>query len=231
MFLQTEHGGFQERLADSLAEPGLPATLGNMSFVTPGFRRFRALTLTLLILVVALACTPSAPSLTQGAKLDKDQTLRVLLDDQPASLDPGQTQYPYETSVLRAISEPLLRPNADMNGVSPAAAAGFDVSPNGMIYAFHLRRDAQYWDGTPVKAQDFVFAWQRLIDPRLASPSEGFFADAVLNGDRVSLLDPRRGRVPGSQGDRRLHVPGDAVTSGSRLHVACGAAGGCADFT
>ena len=160
--------------------------------MTPGSSCFRAIALASLVLAAAIACTPSAPSLTSGAKLDKDQTLRVLLDDQPASLDPGQTQYPYETSVLRAISEPLLRPNADMNGVAPAAAERFDVSPSGASYAFHLRKNAQYWDGTPVKAQDFVYAWQRLIDPRLASPSEAFFADAVLNGDKVSLLDPRR---------------------------------------
>jgi oligopeptide transport system substrate-binding protein len=160
--------------------------------MTPAVRRVRALALGVAVLIAGIACTPSAPSLTSGAKLDKDQTLRVLLSDQPASLDPGQTQYPYETSVLRAISEPLLRPNADTNGVSPAAAERFDVSPGGTIYAFHLRKNAQYWDGTPVKAQDFVYAWQRLIDPRLASPSEAFFADAVLNGDKVSLLDPRR---------------------------------------
>ncbi|HXC78554.1 MAG TPA: peptide ABC transporter substrate-binding protein [Candidatus Acidoferrum sp.] len=160
--------------------------------MTPALTRFRALALGLLVLVAALACTPGAPSLTQGAKLDKDQSLSVLLDDQPASLDPGQTQYPYETAVLRAISEPLLKPTPDMSGVTPAAAASFDVSPSGTIYAFHLRRNAQYWDGTPVRAQDFVFAWQRLIDPRLASPSESFFADAVLNGDKVALLDPRR---------------------------------------
>ncbi|MEP6753782.1 MAG: peptide ABC transporter substrate-binding protein [Candidatus Dormiibacterota bacterium] len=160
--------------------------------MAPGLRRFRALALGVVVMVIGVACTPSAPSLTQGAKLDKDQSLRVLIADQPASLDPGQTQYPYETSVLRAISEPLLKPTADMNGVTPAAAERVDVSPSGTIYAFHLRKNAQYWDGTPVKAQDFVFAWQRLIDPRLASPSEGFFADAVLNGDTVSLLDPRR---------------------------------------
>jgi oligopeptide transport system substrate-binding protein len=163
-----------------------------MPCVTPGSRFGRAISLAALVLVAAVACTPSTPSLTQGAKLDPNQSLRVLLDDQPASLDPGQTQYPYEISVLRAISEPLLRPTADMNGVTPAAAEGFDVSSSGTIYAFHLRRNAQYWDGTPVRAQDFVFAWQRLIDPRLASPSEAFFADAVLNGDKVSLLDPRR---------------------------------------
>ena len=182
----------QKRLADGPAEPGLPATLVNMRTVTPSLWRTRAISLAVLILIAGVACTPSTPSLTQGAKLDPDQSLRVLLDDQPASLDPGQTQYPYETSVLRAISEPLLRPTADMNGVSPAAAASFVVSPSGTIYAFHLRPNAQYWDGTPVRAQDFVFAWQRLIDPRLASASEAFFADAVLNGDKVSLLDPRR---------------------------------------
>ncbi|HZK72856.1 MAG TPA: peptide ABC transporter substrate-binding protein [Clostridia bacterium] len=154
--------------------------------------RFRALAVGMLSLVVGVACTPSGPTLTQGSKLDKDQTLRVLLDDQPASLDPGQTQYSYETAVLRAISEPLLKPTADMSSVVPAAAQSYDVSSSGTIYAFHLRRNAEYWDGTPVKAQDFVFAWQRLIDPRLASPSESFFAADVLNGDRVSILDPQR---------------------------------------
>ena len=162
-----------------------------MNLVTPSRGRFRAASLAALVVIAGLACNPTSP-LTQGARLDKDQTLRVLLDDQPASLDPGQTQYPYETAVLRAISEPLLRPTADLSGVTPAAAQSFDVSGNGLIYAFHLRQAAQYWDGTPVKAQDFVFAWQRLIDPRLASPRETFFADAILNGDKVSLLDPQR---------------------------------------
>jgi oligopeptide transport system substrate-binding protein len=124
--------------------------------------------------------------------LANDQTLRVLLDDQPLSLDPGQTQYSYETAVLRTISEPLLKPMADLTGVTPAAAESYDVASSGTVYVFHLRRTAEYWDATPVRAQDFVFAWQRLIDPRLAAPTETFFAGAVLNGDRVSLMDPQR---------------------------------------
>ena len=129
---------------------------------------------------------------TQGPKLAKEQVLRVQIDDQPSSLDPGQTQYPYETGVLRAIAEPLLRPTPDLSGVLPAAAENYEVANNGTVYIFHLRPTAKYWDGTAVKAPDFVYAWQRLIDPRLAAPNEVLFANTVLNGDRVSLLDPQR---------------------------------------
>jgi len=158
--------------------------------VIPGSRLWRAVALGLLVVAVVSAC--NTPSLTQGPRLAKDQTLRVLLDDQPATLDPGQTQYPYETSVLRAIAEPLLKPTADLSGVTPAAAQNFDVAGNGTVYTFHLRRNAQYSDGVPVKAQDFVYAWQRLIDPRLAAPNATFFASAIQNGDQVSVLDPQR---------------------------------------
>jgi oligopeptide transport system substrate-binding protein len=146
--------------------------------------------MTLLGLALISACDSGA--LTQGPKLAKDQTLRVLLEDQPGSLDPGQTQYPYETAVLRAISEPLLKPSADLSHVVPAAAQSYDVASGGAGFVFHLRTNGAYSDGTAVKAQDFVYAWQRLIDPRLASPEATFFANTILNGDKVSVLDPQR---------------------------------------
>jgi oligopeptide transport system substrate-binding protein len=146
--------------------------------------------LALLVLASVTACDSGA--LTQGPKLAKDQTLHLMLEDQPGSLDPGQTQYPYETAVLRAISEPLVNPTADLSGVVPAAAQSYDVVAGGTVFVFHLRPSAGYSDGTPVKAQDFVYAWQRLIDPRLASPEGTFFAGTILNGDKVSVLDPQR---------------------------------------
>jgi oligopeptide transport system substrate-binding protein len=142
--------------------------------------------------LLTLAVTGCQTGVTTGPRLAANQVLRLMLEDQPASLDPGQTQYTYETAVLRAISEPLLKPNADLTGVVPAAAQSYEVNSSGTAYVFHLRPNAKYWDGTPVKAQDFVYAWQRLIDPRLAAPNETLFANAVLNGERVSLLDPQR---------------------------------------
>ena len=143
-------------------------------------------------MVASSACDSGV---TVGPKLAKDQVLRVMLEDQPASLDPGQTQYTYETAVLRVVSEPLMRPSPDLSGVVPAAAQSYEVNSAGTAYVFHLRPTAKYWDGTPVKAQDFVYAWQRLIDPRLAAPNETLFADAVVNGERVSLMDPQRDKA------------------------------------
>jgi oligopeptide transport system substrate-binding protein len=142
--------------------------------------------------MVAMLAACDTGGLTQGPKLAGDQTLRLMIADQPSSLDPGQTQYAYEAAVLRAISEPLLKPTPDLSTVVPAAAQSYQSNGDGTAYVFHLRSNARYWDGTPVKAQDFVYAWQRLIDPRLASPDEALFANAVLNGERISLLDPQR---------------------------------------
>ncbi len=162
-----------------------------MAAMTRRLLPLRAITLVALSLIASLGCT-STPSLSHGPQLAKDQTLRVVLDDQPQTLDPGQSQYPYETAVLRAIVEPLLKPTADLSGVTPAAAESFEVQAGGTVYVFHLRKTAQYGDGQPVHAEDFVFAWQRLIDPRQAAPDETFFAGAVLNGTQVAVLDPQR---------------------------------------
>ena len=181
--------------------------------------RVRAVALAVLASSIAPACTPTTP-LTQGPRLAKDQSLRVLLDDQPATLDPGQTQYPYETAVLRTISEPLLKPTADLTGVTPAAAQTYEVNGSGTVYTFHLRKTALYWDGTPVKAQDFVYAWQRLIDPRLAAPSGPFFAASILNGDQVSALDPQRdaSQIPAALGTIGVKAVDDFTLQATLSH-------------
>lgn len=162
-----------------------------MGLVTLSRRLGYAFAVSLSLLLVASACQQG---ITGGPKLAQDQVLRVQIEDQPSTLDPGQTDptHLYETGILRAISEPLLKPNADLSGVVPAAAQSYEVNADGTAYVFHLRANAKYWDGTPVTASDFVYAWQRLIDPRLAAPNETLFADAVLNGERVSLMDPQR---------------------------------------
>src|SRR5664279_4440467 len=47
----------------------------------------------------------------------------------------------------------------------PGAATSWSTSPDGKTWTFRLR-DHEWSDGQTVTAQDFVFAWQRLLDPR-----------------------------------------------------------------
>lgn len=178
------------------------------------FSRRVAAAAALTATVLLTSC--SSDVLTQGPRLAGDQTLRVAIDDQPQTLDPGQVQYSFEKAVLREISEPLLRPTPDTNGVTSAAAASYEMTNGGKVYVFHLRKDAEYSDGQPVKAQDFVFAWRRLIDPRLASPVAPFFASTIANGDKVSILDPQR---DAATIDGALQTLGLTAVDGSTFQV------------
>jgi oligopeptide transport system substrate-binding protein len=48
-------------------------------------------------------------------------------------------------------------------------AKSWDISPDGLVYTFHLREDARWSNGEPVTAQDFVRSYQRMLTPALAS--------------------------------------------------------------
>ncbi|QJE72089.1 peptide ABC transporter substrate-binding protein [Aerophototrophica crusticola] len=64
-----------------------------------------------------------------------------------------------------------------------AMAESHEVSPDGLTYTFKLR-EAKWSDGTPVTADDFVFGWRRLADPKHASPY-GYYMWPVLNGQAI----------------------------------------------
>jgi oligopeptide transport system substrate-binding protein len=51
----------------------------------------------------------------------------------------------------------------------PGAATDWQTSSDGKTWTFHLRNHV-WSDGTPVTANDFVFAWRRLLDPKIAAP-------------------------------------------------------------
>lgn len=67
----------------------------------------------------------------------------------------------------------------DDNGQPIAEIAkSWDVSEDGLVYTFHLDENAKWSDGTPVTANDFVYAWQRLADPETAS-EYAFILDTI----------------------------------------------------
>jgi oligopeptide transport system substrate-binding protein len=148
----------------------------------------RAIALGTAGLFAVAACGPTQQG--GGITLAPNQELRVNIGTEPASLDPGQTQWNYEGAVDRQLFEAPLKASKDFKSVVPAAADSYSIDSTGTIYTFKLHPGAKWSDGVAVKAADFVYGWQRLLDPRQAAPYSSFYT-VVKNGAKVNGMDPK----------------------------------------
>ncbi|HLJ19075.1 MAG TPA: ABC transporter substrate-binding protein, partial [Stellaceae bacterium] len=141
-------------------------------------------------LIVIAACGTTSSSSGSIAPPDK-QIYRVNDVTEPNSYDPGQETYTYEGAVGRNVFEPLLKPKADLSDVEPAAAQSYDVSSDGLTYTFHLHPDARWSDGQPLTGADFVYGWDRLLNPALAAGYvDPFFDGTVAGAQSYASTDP-----------------------------------------
>jgi ABC-type oligopeptide transport system substrate-binding subunit/class 3 adenylate cyclase len=115
----------------------------------------------------------SAPPDLVGAEYGL-QTLRVQYRFDPSDLDPV-TQRGNE-NLLRQVFSGLVEQTVEMD-IVPDVARSWDVLEGGRRYVFHLRNDVRWSDGAPVTADDFVYAWKRLLDPATASPHANLLYD------------------------------------------------------
>ncbi|WP_231701790.1 peptide ABC transporter substrate-binding protein [Crassaminicella thermophila] len=134
-----------------------------------------AFILVIMLFVTALAgCGQKAP-----AEPEK-KVLRWNLGAEPKTIDPQLNSASDGGHVINNTFEGLMR---EKDGkLEPAMAESYEVSKDGLTYTFHLR-DAKWSDGKPVKAQDFVYAWKRALDPNLVpEPSEYAFQLFYIKG-------------------------------------------------
>jgi ABC-type transport system substrate-binding protein len=99
------------------------------------------------------------------------------------------------------LSTPLVRLDKNFNLV-PAAAKSWDVSKDGLTWAFHLDRNQVWSDGTPITADDFVATFRLGADPKFAWDFTWFYSaikgwdDAVKGTIPVDQIGVRRGADP-----------------------------------
>src|SRR5215471_2067592 len=87
---------------------------------------------------------------------------------EPASLDPHFSIGTWEDNIISDLIVGLTTADAAGKAI-PGAATSWETSPDGKTWTFHLR-DLQWSDGKPVTANDFVYAWRRILDPKTAAP-------------------------------------------------------------
>ncbi|MFE0757737.1 peptide ABC transporter substrate-binding protein [Inquilinus sp. NPDC058860] len=104
---------------------------------------------------------------------------------QPETLDVHKSVGIPESWIELDLFEGLLAPGPKGELV-PGAAESWTVSDDGRTYTFTLRADGKWSDGSPVTAQDFVYSWRRLVDPKTAAPY-AYFLDRIVGAKEVRL--------------------------------------------
>src|ERR1700693_1797748 len=94
--------------------------------------------------------------------------LRRGLSGDLSSLDPAAAADTFSVQVLQDLYEGLTAESPTGSAI-PAVASSWSVDAAGTQYTFHLRPDAHWSNGKPVRAQDFVVAWRRVLDPKQGS--------------------------------------------------------------
>jgi oligopeptide transport system substrate-binding protein len=132
-------------------------------------RRWSVYAIWLLPLIAALGCSSDNGSATNETLKSKNSVLRRGIGGEPASLDPGNATDIFSFEVIRDLYEGLASESPD-GTVVPGVASSWTVDSSGTKYTFKLRPDARWSNGAPVRAQEFVEAWRRVVDPKRASP-------------------------------------------------------------
>jgi len=126
--------------------------------------------------------------------------LRVSMDGEEAGLDPQAVGDTYSFTVVSAIFEPPYQ--YDYYGgsrvVPRTAAAMPEISPDGLTWTIRLKPGIRFADDPAFKgaprelvAQDYVYAWKRLLDPRVRSPNSEILADRI-DGAHAAVEAARR---------------------------------------
>ncbi|WP_176551965.1 ABC transporter substrate-binding protein [Testudinibacter aquarius] len=122
-------------------------------------------------LAVALLAGSSvfAANVPAGTELAAKQELVYNASANPATLDPQKMEGSVEGEYARQLFEGLV--TSDEQGhILPGVAKSWDHSADFKTWTFHLRDNAKWSNGDPVTAHDFVYSWQRLVDPKTAAP-------------------------------------------------------------
>ncbi len=93
------------------------------------------------------------------------------------TLDLQRMSWMQDFRVANALFEGLVRHDVFTwtYDLQPAGAGRWDVSPDGREYVFHLRPDARWSNGEPVRASDYVYSWRRALLPDSVADYTGLF--------------------------------------------------------
>lgn len=127
--------------------------------------------LVVAVLILSLSLSGCANLAGGAGKLD---ILAVNVGPNPDTIDPALNSSVDGATMIVHAFEGLM--TLDKQGVPiPGQAKSYKVSEDGKVYTFTLRNGLKWSDGTPLKASDFVYSWNRAVSPDTAADYEYMF--------------------------------------------------------
>lgn len=134
----------------------------------------------IMVLGILFGLCACSASPTPAPNDPHPKVLRYAMNQDLRTLDPQEMDSTDEATIAYHIYEGLMRSYQDQLGFGMAKS--YEISTDGLTYTFHLR-DATYSDGVPVRAQDFVYAVERMITDDASS--RPFAAYPIKNAAKI----------------------------------------------
>jgi oligopeptide transport system substrate-binding protein len=136
-----------------------------------------------LFLSVLAACSGDESKEPTGTDTKEEETgekvLNLLNPEAIPSMDPSLATDESSFIYLAATMEGLYRLD-EKTQPTPGIATEHKVSDDGLTWTFTLREDAKWSNGDPVTAHDFVYSWQRAVNPDTASEYGPYMMNGVI---------------------------------------------------
>lgn len=119
-----------------------------------------------------------------GTQLADKQEITLNNGAEVTSIDPAKQAAEPAFNLGRDLFEGLTTQDKQGRTI-PGIAKSWSANDNNTVYTFTLR-ESQWSNGDPLTAHDFVYSWQRLIDPQTASPYAWFAAiPGIKNSNKI----------------------------------------------
>ncbi|MEC3705074.1 peptide ABC transporter substrate-binding protein [Bacillus altitudinis] len=148
--------------------------------------KFSLLLVFLLVLTIFVSACSGKQSSDKGtASKDSKQEATILESQEMPAMDTIQASDTISFTTMNNVFEGLYRFN-DKEELVPGMADGEPVAnKDKTVYNIKIK-DAKWSNGDPVKAQDFVYAWQRALDPEQKSEYGPYMmVGKIKNADKV----------------------------------------------
>lgn len=119
-----------------------------------------------LLAILLAACAKRETPVEHG---NRNQILHLGNQVEPADLDPHITTGVSEINIHMALFEGLVSPHPEDLSPIPGVAEKWEISGDGRIYTFYLRKNARWSNGDPLTTDDFVFSIKRILSPALGA--------------------------------------------------------------